>query len=174
MIKTAMCNNETLTYKIENLYKLCGFEFSGLAFEVETNQYEACIFLLNEKVVIYRTAKITPKKVGQFAAIWKRNDLGVSIPYHANEDFDFMMISVKTKDHFGQFIFSKKALIENGIISTAIKEGKRGFRLYSPWDEVLSNQALKTQKWQSKYFVNFSEFEVNNIVKAKTLLNSKS
>ncbi len=146
-------------------------DFSELKIQKESNEYEACSFLLNNKLVIYRTAKITPKKIGQFVAVWKRNELGITTPYCINDNFDLMIISVRTIDHFGQFIFSKLALLENGIISSDFKEGKRGFRLYCSWDEVVNKQALKTQKWQSKYFINLSESEDINLGKFKILLN---
>ena len=85
-----------------------------------------------------------------------------------------MVIGTKTNDYFGQFIFPKSALIENGIISSDFKEGKRGFRLYPAWDETVNKQALKTQKWQSKYFLDSSVASEINLNKAKSLLNSKA
>jgi hypothetical protein len=38
------------------------------------------------------------------------------------------------------------------IISTHLKEGKRGMRVYPPWDLPSSKQAKKTQQWQLPYF----------------------
>ena len=165
--------HQNLAIAIDKIYVRCKFEFKGLAFEKEINEYEACSFSLNDKQVIYRTAKITPKKTGQFVAIWKRNNLGVTIPFSAYDNFDLMIISTRTNNFFGQFIFPKLALIENGIISSEFKEGKRGFRVYPPWDKTENKQALNTQKWQFKYFVNLSEAENIKLENAKALLNSR-
>lgn len=34
-----------------------------------------------------------------------------------------------------------------------------GIRVYPNWDLPTSNQAKKTQKWQQKYFIDFSELD---------------
>ena len=44
-------------------------------------------------------------------------------------------------------------LADKGIITRNGKEGKRGIRVYPPWDIVTSKQAEKTQSWQTKYFL---------------------
>jgi hypothetical protein len=44
-------------------------------------------------------------------------------------------------------------LAEKGIISQDKKNGKRGIRVYPPWDTVTNKQASKTQNWQVKHFV---------------------
>ena len=50
--------------------------------------------------------------------------------------------------------FPKKILYEQGILSDKNNEGKRGFRVYPPWDEITTNnQAKDTQTWQLKYFL---------------------
>ena len=67
------------------------------------------------------------------------------------------MINAKTATHLGQFVFPKKELISKGIISTSIKVGKRGFRVYPVWDKPLNKQAIKTQDWQLKYFFEIKE-----------------
>jgi hypothetical protein len=64
---------------------------------------------------------------------------------------------VKTETNLGLFIFPKTILAEKGIISNAKKEGKRAFRVYSPWDLVKNNQAEKSKKWQFEYFYEISK-----------------
>jgi hypothetical protein len=44
-------------------------------------------------------------------------------------------------------------LQEKGILSDDNKEGKRGFRVYPPWDIAINKQAKQTQEWQLKYFL---------------------
>ncbi len=118
----------------------------------EKNEYDACSFKLENKRIIYRKAKITPKKIGQFIAIWKRNPQGTTEPYAMNDDFDYMVIACESGSHKGVFIFSKEVLSNLGIISTNLKEGKRGMRVYPTWDEPTNKQAINTQNKQRSSF----------------------
>jgi len=83
---------------------------------------------------------------------------GITEPYSEIDEFDILIINVKTENKFGQFIFPKSILIKKRIISTLKKEGKRGFRVYPIWDIAINKQAKKTQEWQLNYF-----FELNQI-----------
>ena len=103
------------------------------------------------KTLIF-TAKITPKKIGQFVSVWKRNKAGVTQPRELSDDFNFLVI-VCEKEHLkGQFTFPKEILAEKGIVSTSEREGKRGFRVYPPWDKPENKQAIKSQEWQVEFF----------------------
>lgn len=144
--------NPLLNHIIKNVYEKCNFEISEFLNESESKEYDACRFLLNDKKIIYRSGKITPKKLGHFVTFWKRNELGATMPFEAKDDFDFFIINAKKGDQHGQFIFPKTVLIKKAIISTPEKEGKRGFRVYPNWDQTQSKQAVKTQEWQSEYF----------------------
>jgi hypothetical protein len=119
----------------------------------ESKEYDACTFTIKSKKIIYRTAKITPTKVGQFVTIWKRNKLGITEPFTNADKFDFIIISCKSKNNFGQFIFPKSILIKNGIVTTVNKDGKRGIRVYPSWDKTINPQAIKSQAWQLLYFI---------------------
>jgi hypothetical protein len=118
----------------------------------EGQEYDACTYILGESKVIYRKAHITPNKAGQFVTLWIRNDVGVIRPYDVSDDFDIVIIYVKTKKHRGLFIFNKTVLNNHDIISGHSKIGKRAMRVYTPWDKVTSLQAIKTQMWQLEYF----------------------
>jgi hypothetical protein len=67
----------------------------------------------------------------------------------------------KSGDNFGQFIFPKSVLADNEILTRNGKEGKRGIRVYPPWDITTNKQADKTQSWQTKYFL---QIKNNNLV----------
>lgn len=125
--------------------------------ESESEEYSAYRFLLNHKNICYREAKITPTKTGQFVTLWKRNQTGTTEPFDYSDAIDFVIVNVRKDQHWGQFIFPKKMLLEKGIFSTQNKEGIRATRVYPPWDETTSKQAQKTQKWQLDYFFNFSD-----------------
>lgn len=118
----------------------------------EKNEYSACTFIIGDKRIIYREAKVTPKKIGLFVAIWQRNTVGVTVPYHVEDEFDYMMIGVKTDTDLGYFLFPKAVLVNLGIISTETKEGKRGMRIYPNLEEGMNKQALKTYQSQVSFF----------------------
>ena len=144
--------------KIKNLvYDTCNFEFSNLLIDSESAEYQACSFKLNSFEFIHRFSKITPTKTGQFVTIWKRNYKGITAPFDVSDNFDFIIITSKSDENLGQFVFPKAVLLEKGIISNNNTSGKRGIRVYPPWDVPTSKQAEKTQLWQTKYFYSISK-----------------
>ena len=153
----------------ENLYACCGFECSLPKKEKESADYGAYSFTVNEKSIIFRVAKMTPTKLGQFVTLWKRNGKGPIQPFDFKDAIDLIVISVRKENRVGQFMFPKSVLCEKGIISTTIKEGKRAIRVYPPWDEAINKQAQKTQQWQLDYFLEIPSDEIVNIEHAKML-----
>ena len=139
------------TYKY--VFNPLGFKLKNILADLDSTSYSGHTFQCNDRNIIFRIAKITPKKVGQFVAIWQQNKSGFTAPYQHEDAFDFIVINVQCESNFGQFVFPKSVLIENGIVSTHQKEGKRGIRVYPSWDKPLSKQAVKTQNWQSHYFL---------------------
>ena len=108
--------------------------------------------MVNEARIIFREAKITPKKIGHFVSVWRRNELGVTQPYELTDEFDFYIIKCQSGNKIGQFVFPKDELAKREIVTTKESEGKRGFRVYPPWDKAENKQAIKTQAWQLNYF----------------------
>lgn len=154
-IITHLYSNYNLpTFK--TIYKQCGLEIKAFEKEAESQEYSACRFKINGLQVISRQAKITPTKTGQFVTCWQRNKDGITEPFNEATGLDFLLINVIKANQIGQFIFPKNILIEKGILSTSKKGGKRGFRVYPPWDETSNKQAQKSQDWQSDFFVALS------------------
>jgi len=145
----------------EKVFDLMDFELNDLRKENESEEYSAFRFSLNHKKICYREAKITPTKTGQFVTLWKRNQTGIIEPFDYSDAIDFVIVSVRKEENWGQFIFPKSILLEKGIFSTEKKEGIRATRVYPPWDETSSKQAQKTQKWQLDYFFNFSNTKID-------------
>lgn len=141
----------------ELVYDKCGFDLTNASLDAESIAYGACSFKLNGKTVQYRVAKITPTKTGQFVTIWKRSNEGITEPFSVSDNIDFIIISAKGAGNFGQFIFPKSVLADKGIITQNSKTGKRGIRVYPPWDITTNKQAQKTQAWQAKYFLTIKE-----------------
>jgi hypothetical protein len=121
---------------------------------IESKEYGACTFELNGKIIEQRVAKITPTKTGQFVTVWKRNKEGITEPFNIADNFDFVIITARDNENFGQFIFPRLVLADKGVITRNGKEGKREIRVYPPWDITTNKQAEKTQNWQTKYFCN--------------------
>lgn len=88
-----------------------------------------------------------------------------------SDELDFIIIAVKRENDFGQFIFPKRILAEKGIITRDNKEGKRGIRIYPPWDNVTNKQAEKTQIWQTKYFFIIDDGNATNFDSIRKLLS---
>jgi len=129
-----------------------GLNITDFITEPDGKQYNACQFKIDGRLVICRTAKITPKKIGQFVSFWKRNSMGKIRPFSEEDDFNFYFVYVNKDGRTGRFFFPKSILIAHGIVSTLSKDGKRGFRVYPIWDTTTTKQAKKTQQWQLKYF----------------------
>lgn len=125
---------------------------------------------LPEYTIKFRKAKITPKKIGQFVTVWQRNATGITEPYTSADPFDFYIIMTKDHDQIGFFIFPRAILAEKGILTTAKKEGKRGFRVYPDWDTPTNKQAIKTQQWQNLYFIDCTNRTPQAIEKVKSIL----
>lgn len=143
---------------------------SDLAIDPECKEYYGHHFKLNDVDIKFRTAKITPTKTGQFVTIWKRNEKRVTVPFDQNDPFEFYLIATQKENILGLFIFPKSVLLEKGVLSNGIKAGKRGIRVYPSWDTVESKQAITTQKWQTKYFLEFSSNKEHDLQRAKLLL----
>jgi hypothetical protein len=142
-----------LKFAKEVVYDKCDLEFTNPKLNTQSKDYGACSFLLSGKTIQHRVSKITPTKTGQFVTIWKRNEKGITEPYNSNDNIDFIIITTRSGNNFGQFIFPKFILVAKGIISQNGKGGKRGIRVYPPWDKTTNKQAEKTQNWQTNYFL---------------------
>lgn len=153
------------------LYNECGFQLQNLIWNSESTNYGACSFELNNYKIQYQVANITPTKIGQFVAIWKRNNNGITAPFDLADSLDFMIISVRDSGSFGQFIFPKSVLVSKGIVSKNEKGGKRGIRVYAPWDITTNKQAIQTQAWQANYFVEIKENFPIDLEKVKRILS---
>jgi hypothetical protein len=153
------------------LFNTCNIELTNVVTELESQEYFAQKCKLNEKNITFRTAKITPTKTGFFVTIWKRNQQGTIEPFNIIDDIDLFIISARKDENFGIFIFPKRILHVNKIISSKLQKGKLGIRVYPTWSKANSKQAQKTQHWQTSYFLDISNENEINIEKAKNLLN---
>jgi hypothetical protein len=155
------------------LLDIGNFEISHPITEIESSEYGACTFVLNNLNIRYRTAKITPTKTGQFVTLWKRINQGSIQPFDSTDPIDLFIVSTRKDNNFGLFIFPKSILITKEIV-TDKKEGKRAIRVYPSWDITTSKQAQKTQKWQLDYFLEIQKNNLFDIALANQLILQQS
>ncbi|AOZ93407.1 MepB family protein [Paenibacillus crassostreae] len=144
-----------LEMAIKHVYEAIGMTVTKEAIrEPECAEYGACSLEIEGKDIVFREAKTTPVKIGQFVTIWKR-PIDEIIPFDSTDNVDFIVIGVSDSQNQGQFVFDKRILIEKGIMSHNGKKGKTAFRVYPPWTKPVVKQAVKTQQWQLRYFFPF-------------------
>jgi len=134
-------------------YEPSGLLCKNFGKEAESAQYGAFTFTMNNRSIKFRVAKITPTKTGQFVTLWKRIGKGPIQPHDLEDPVDLFVISVRTFEHLGQFVFPKTVLCEKGIVSKKGEGGRRAMRVYPPWDRPNNRQAEKTQQWQLPFFL---------------------
>jgi hypothetical protein len=143
-------------------YDHCNAKISNFSIDKESLEYEACTFNLDNLKLLYRKAKITPTKIGQFVTVWKRSDDRVTVPYCIEDKFDYYVVAVQKDTYIGYFIFPINVMVTQGVTADQNrKAGKRGFRVYPIWDKPDNKQAEKTQKWQVKHFLDCTEAKFN-------------
>lgn len=123
----------------------------------EARVYAGCDFSLTNgsgttSRIVFRSAKVTPTKAGLFVTLWKRDESGNTRPYTKADAIDEFWISAENEHGYGLFKFPAEVLEAVGVLNSATKPGKRGFRLYTPWDENLNSSASKAWAWQRKFF----------------------
>ena len=152
-----------MTEILSQIEQYCGYKAIDVTEELESEEYFGLNFKIAGRNIKFRKAKITPKKVGQFVTLWTRNSEGKTQPFNEVDDFDFCLIVTEENDKFGFFLFPKHILIEKQILTTHVKEGKRGFRVYPVWAKTTNTQAKKSQNWQTKYFIDIEKSDRNNL-----------
>lgn len=135
----------------------------------ESPEYYAHSFTIKGKNGLFRIAKKTPTKLGYFVTLWRRDSNNIIAPYDISNNIDFVVIAICDNDKLGEFIFPKAVLLKNNIFSSNDKNGKRGFRVYAPWDRASNIQAKKTQNWQSQFFVDLTSINSESISKIQNL-----
>lgn len=144
--------------KIESLILTAyGFGITNATKDQECDEYFGCNFLVGSKHMKFRKAKLTPKKLGQFVTLWKRDAKGKTVPYDMDDDFEFYIILTEYAHHSGFFVFPKEILASMGILTSCVRAGKRGFRVYPEWDVPTSSQGIKTKNWQTEYFIEMNK-----------------
>jgi hypothetical protein len=131
-----------------------GYACSEPDAEAESKEYGAHAFEVNGSKAVFRIARTTPKKAGQFVTLWQRAapDGGPIRPFDSSDGIGLFAVSVRGETGPGQFVFPQAALIVHDVVSQDFLGGKRAMRVYLPWSEPSSRTAVATQRWQSEHF----------------------
>ena len=98
-------------------YEPNGLACTKIEKEAESEDYGACVFEMNNRRITFRVGKITPTKTGQFVTFWKRIGRGPIMPYDMADPIDLFIVSVRSNEQFGQFVFPKAVLCQKGFVS---------------------------------------------------------
>ena len=121
--------------------------------EPESSDYCAHTLTLGGRPAVFRVAKTTPTKVGQFVTLWQRSLAGPIRPFDTSDGVELFVVQAGFGEGLGQFMFPLDELVRRGVVSVDGKGGKRAIRVYAPDVETTSAQARRTQKWQCEYFL---------------------
>jgi hypothetical protein len=147
-----------------------GQTLTSICQDLECEEYAGYNAQIGKLNIKFRKAKITPKKIGQFVTLWKRNSQGQTEPFHTSDNFDFYIIATETANRFGIFLFPKSVLSGKHIL-TAQVTGKRGFRVYPDWDIPDNSQAIRSKEWQTAFFIDLTSAEGKATEKLRLRLN---
>jgi len=157
--------------KVERLlFEHLHLPISNVTQDKESRAYFGCSFQIDKLNFTFRKAKITPKKAGQFVTLWKRDSHKITQPFRESDDFGFYIIAAQENEKYGLFLFPKSELSKRHILTSIAKEGKRGFRIYPGWTNTGNKQAEKTQSWQTKYFIDFTTYDLKNREKITSIM----
>lgn len=159
---------EQVNNLVETIYKANNLLATSLEEESQNAKYGGGKFTLSSKTVRFRVAKTTPTKSGQFVAFWEKDKNNKNRAFHYNQAPELLVINcIGDNREFGQFIFPKEILLKRNILRNDTSKGKMGIRLYPAWSLPESEEALKTQAWQSEYYIDLTN--TNTISKNKLL-----
>ena len=136
-----------------NLWERWGVTWADVAPEQESAEYCAHTLTLGGRAAIFRRAKTTPTKVGQFVTLWQRSAAGPIRPFDTHDGVALFVVEAGVGAGLGQFVFPLSVLAHRGVISVSGVGGKRAMRVYTPDVQTTSAQARRTQKWQCEYFL---------------------
>ena len=164
---------QPLLTAIESLYLPAALAHpADYSIDSEAREYGGLRFTLAGRKVVFRVAKVTPTKVGQFVTLWKRPCPGCEIaPLDSADDIDFVVVHVSAEGHCGQFVFDRETLLSQGVFAINGRGGKRAFRVYPPWSQPVARQARQSQTWQAECFVAITPVESASIVRIRSLFH---
>lgn len=138
--------------------------------EQESAEYGAIRFEMDGLKCLFRQAKHTPKKIGQFVTLWKRPTPDSEIaPFDRDDGIDRVIVFADEKSRFGVFVFQPQLLAKKDIFAEKSEGGKRAFRVYAPWTVPVAAQAKRSKTWQCAHFVELTNTDSGRMLLGKVL-----
>jgi hypothetical protein len=156
-----------LQQALDTVYAPAGVRLTaGPVAEPESAEYGACRLALSGASVVYRAAKTTPTKIGQFVTLWHRPDpAGPIAPLDSESDIALAIIAVSDGVQQGHFVFDRSTLLQRGVMCQGGLGGKRAIRVYPPWTKPVAKGAIRTQKWQIRCFLPLDRTDTRALVR---------
>lgn len=136
----------------QQLWQTAGLAWVDAVPEPESSDYCAHTLTLGGRPAVFRVAKTTPTKVGQFVTLWQRSAQGPIRPFDMDDGVALFAIQAGSGAGLGMFMIPAHTLARHGVVSIDGKGGKRAMRVYPPDVETISAQARRTQKWQCEFW----------------------
>ncbi|MFC8302556.1 MepB family protein [Specibacter sp. NPDC057265] len=135
------------------LWQRAGLVAADAAVEPGGAGYAAHTLTLAGHRTVFRAAKTTPTKAGQFATLWQRSVKGPIRPFDLADGVALFAILAGTGTGRGMFLFPPAELAGRKVLSVDGQGGKRALRLYPPQVPTSSAQARRSQQWQCRHFL---------------------
>lgn len=135
------------------VWNAAGLVCADIVAQPESAEYCGHILTLAGRRAVFRSAKTTPTKAGQFVTLWQRSDEGPIRPFDTNDGVELFVVQAGFGAGLGQFVFPTSALVRHGVVSVDGQGGKRAMRVYLPDVECGNAQSRRTQAWQCEYFL---------------------
>lgn len=135
------------------MWAAVGLTWADVAPEPESAKYLAHTLLLDGRCAVFRVAKTTPTKAGQFVTLWQRSAEGPIRPFDTHDGVALFIVQADSGAGLGQFVFPLAVLAHHGVVSVDGKGGKRALRVYPPDVETTSVQARNSQRWQCEHYL---------------------
>lgn len=87
------------------------FVIENLREEPQNAEYAGGTFLLNQQLIRFRAAKITPTKIGQFVAFWEKNELDKNQAFCAEDSPDLLVVTTFQEERMASLFFQKPFLL---------------------------------------------------------------
>ena len=110
-------------------WNTAGLSWANAVPEPESADYCAHTLTLGARPALFRVAKTTPTKLGQFVTLWLRSTEGPIRPYDMNDGVTLFAIQAGSGAGLGMFMFPAHTLAQHGVLSIEGRGGKRAWAL---------------------------------------------
>ena len=128
------------------VWEPAGLACADIVAQPESAAYCGLIVTLVGRRAVFRSAKATPIKAGQFATVWQRSDEGPILPFDTDDGVELFVVQAGFGAGLGHFVFPTSALVRHGVVSVDWNGGKRAMRVYPPDVECGNAQYRRTSR----------------------------